>query len=84
MATKKYPIGTKIRFIANEDMCYQAKKDDGKVGKVVGETPYGTVQIFLPDSVKGYNARCTWNTKWENIKPLALKNQQLLFAFMGE
>lgn len=84
MAAKKYPIGTAVIFIANEDMCYQAKQDDGKRGRVIGETSDGKAMICLPDSVKKWGTEYTWNTNWDNIKPLLTKNQQLLFAFMNE
>ncbi len=83
---KKYPIGTKIRFIANNGMCSQARQDDGKVGVVTGETLYGNAEIYLLDSVKesGYDKEHTWNTGWENIKPLIVKGQQLEFEFMSQ
>lgn len=82
MESKKYPIGTKVVFIANESMCYQARQDDGKIGEVIGEV-FGNVRIFLSDSVKGHGCGY-WNTEWKNIKPLVVKGQQLLFAFMEE
>jgi len=83
MAIKKYPIGTKVVFIANKNMCYEAQQDDGKIGKVVKDNSYGLARIFLPDSVKGRNAGF-WNTKWKNIKPVIVKGQQLLFSFMED
>ena len=77
---KTHFIGTKIRFIAHKGMCWSARMDDGKVGKIISKTSYN-VRIFLPDSVKGRN-RGFWNTEWKNIEPLLRKNQQLLFSFM--
>ena len=82
MDDKKYPVGTPIVFIAHKSMCTQAQQDDGKRGKIVGETSYGKVKIFLPNSVKNYGNEITWVTAWKNIKPLLQKNQQLLFSFM--
>lgn len=82
MAAKKYPIGTKIIFIAHAGMCHQARQDDGKKGRIIGETSAGRVKIFLPDSVKNWGTEYTWNTGWDDIKPISVKGQQLLFAFM--
>ena len=82
MSTKKYPVGTTIVFIANSSMCCQAKQDDGKKGKVIGETTDGKAMICLPDSVKKWGTEYTWNTDWDNIKPVITKGQQLLFSFM--
>jgi len=82
MATKKYPVGTQVVFIANPDMCYEARQDDGKVGEIVGESSLTNAIVFLPDSVKTCGKPKTWYTRWENVKPLVRKNQQLLFAFM--
>lgn len=82
MATKKYPIGTKVVFMANADMCYDARQDDGKIGKIIGEGALGSAIVFLPDSVKTYGRKCTWFVRWENVKPILVKNQQLLFSFM--
>ncbi len=83
MVDKKYPIGTRIRFIANESMCHEAKQDDGKIGVVVVGTTSYQIRIFLPDSVKSSTGGY-WSTGRENIKPLAIKGQQLLFSFMDE
>lgn len=80
MATKKYPIGTTVIFMAKKDMCSQAQQDDGKVGEVIESDPWG-VRIFLLESVKGKGCGY-WHTSWENIRPVVKKNQQLLFSFM--
>lgn len=81
MRDKMYPIGTEIIFIAHSGMCSLAIRDDGKRGKVVGETSCGEARIFLPTSVKGWSNEFTWITSWDNIKPIITKNQQLLFDF---
>jgi hypothetical protein len=84
MADKeKYPIGTRVIFIANKNMCYEAKQDDGKIGKIVGESAFtGNAQVFIPDSAKSYGKHKTWYTNWANIKPLRIKGEQLEFEFM--
>ena len=82
MATKEYPIGTKIVFIGNRNMCYEAKQDGGKVGKIVGRSYGGNAIVFLPDSVKSWGKEKTWHTSWKNIKLLIVKGEQLEFAFM--
>ena len=84
MATKKYPIGTKVVFIANADMCYEARQDGGKIGKIVGEGAIDSAVVYLPDSVKNWGRHKTWYTNWKNVKPLVKKNEQLLFAFMDD
>ena len=83
MTAKKYPIGTKIKFVANESMCYLAKQDNGKTGEIIGETSCGNAKIFLINSVKkNSSSEYTWNTGWENIEPVIVKGQQLMFDFM--
>jgi len=82
MGIKKYPRGTKVVFIANEDMCHEAQQDDGKIGQIVGESVLGNAIVYLPDSAKSYGKHKTWYTDWANVKPVMIKGQQLLFAFM--
>lgn len=84
MAAKKYSIGTRVVFMAHADMCYEAQQDNGKVGEVMGESSTGDAMVFLPDSVKNYGKKRTWYTNWKNVKPVLVKNQQLLFEFMSD
>ncbi len=80
---KKYPIGTKIIYKPLDVRFTSAKalEDIGEQGTVVGEASMGNVMIFLPGSTKKKNRQgYTWNTRWENIKPIG--QQQLLFNFM--
>lgn len=76
--TKKYPIGTKIRFLWKVD-------DTGKFGTIVGFHRGGDPVIFLPTSEnvrQGYfnGSKFTWKCKWHEIEPIG--QQQLLFDFM--
>lgn len=78
---KKYPIGTKIKFIGVSYL-----NDGGKVGSIVGYCG-GFPLIFLPESthISDFSTQlipATWQTGWEDIEVLSQKNQQLLFAFM--
>lgn len=82
----KYPIGTRIKFIASERSCLAAKRDDGKEGEVV-EHLMGLIGIYLPES--GNNKRrqrgkkqTTWLTNAKSLQILPPKGQQLLFDFM--
>lgn len=87
MAAKKYPIGTKIRFI-------HPTLDNGKVGKIVGY--YGSsVDIYLPTAhkhiVENYHptlsdgTKFTWHCSWYEIEKLGPEvGEQLLFSFMEE
>ncbi len=84
MEAKKYPIGTAVIFIASKDMCSEARQDDGKIGKIVGKSWSGRAQVYLPNSVKIYGKYKTWCTNWKNVKPVLIKNQQLLFDFMSD
>jgi len=83
MATKKYPIGTPIRFLYK-------REDNGKTGKIVGLRSNGCPIIFLPTADKhtkrnsyptlSDGTKFTWKCSWNEIEPL--KNVQLLFSFM--
>ena len=76
MAIKKYPIGTKIKYVGH------CKKCKGKVGKVVDIWDYGC-NITLPQSLcraAGQDKRLICS--WSDIEPVSVKNEQLLFAFM--
>lgn len=85
MATKKYLIGTKIRFI-------NPTLDTNKIGVIVGISPSGKPDVYLPTAekhvVEGYyptlsnGIRFTWHCRWSEIEPLVIKGQQLLFEFM--
>lgn len=80
---KKFPIGTKIRFIASERSCIPAKRDDGRTGEVV-EHVIDLIGIHLPGSNNNYRSQAketTWLTKARNLRILSRKNQQLTFAF---
>ena len=76
MSNKKYPIGTKIKYIG------YCKKCKGKIGKVVNIWDNG-YNITLPQSLctaagPGKSIICSLS----DIIPVSVKNQQLLFAFM--
>ena len=85
MVTKKYPIGTKIRFI-------NPYIDTGLTGKIVGLTMGWGPDIYLPMAEKhikhgrfpilSNGAKFTWHCRWEEIEPISVKGQQLLFSFM--
>jgi hypothetical protein len=75
---KKYPIGTRIRYIGS------CKKCKNKVGKVV-EMREKTCIIMLPQSPCGiFRHNGTMVCPWSNIEPLTVKGQQLLFEFAYE
>ena len=81
---EKYPIGTKIKFIASEKSCFTAKQDDGKEGEVVNYMG-GLIGIYLPKSGNNsrfHNKQTTWLTRARNLQILPQKNQQLEFNFM--
>jgi len=76
MATKKYPIGTKIRFIYDNF-------DKGKIGTIVGirdEYPL----VFLPTGsgslVRYKGIDYSWKCLWSHIEYVG--QRQLLFEFM--
>ena len=88
MRAKKYPIGTKIRFL-------HSYIDTNKEGVIVGTSNDNRgLDIFLPTAdkhiVDGYyptlsdGTKFTWHCRWDEIEPLVIKNQQLLFSFMEE
>ncbi len=80
---KKYPIGTKIRFM-------HKTLDTGKIGTIVafhGDSP----TVYLPTSCKHIEnnyyptydgVKITWHCGWNDIELLFQKNEQLLFEFM--
>lgn len=81
MDDRKYPIGTKIIYKPNTtSVNSEARKDIGKQGTVIANLG-NQVKIHLPTSEKRNK---TWQTSWKNIKPILVKNQQLLFSFMEE
>ncbi len=90
MATKKYPIGTKIRFIGDSkrkpnEFMYE---DDGLTGKIVG-IEQGYPLIFLPESeyISVFSTKkrpATVQCDWYQIEPLVVKGEQLLFSFMEQ
>ena len=83
--TKKYPIGTKIRFI-------HKTFDNNKEGVIVGIHINGNPDVYLPMAEKHVRdnrhptlpngVKFTWHCHWYEIEPLITKGQQLLFAFM--
>ena len=87
MVVKKYPIGTKIRFL-NRIM------DTGKEGVIVGLTMNRGPDIYLPTAKKHLvdnyrptlsdGTKFTWHCGWDEIEVLVVKCQQLLFPFMSE
>ena len=80
---KKYPIGTKIKYIAN-----LSPFDTGKCGWIVGYPVSGVVEIVIPDSRLALDiyddSLHSWTTHIESIEILSKKNEQLLFEFMYE
>lgn len=83
MSNKKYPIGTKIRYIGKSNGNWWRK---GWTGTLVG-TVNNFPLIYLPKSTftsdfSTIECRVTVQTNWDIIEPLIVKNQQLLFAFM--
>ena len=76
MSNKKYPIGTKIKYIGSCEGC------KNKIGEII-EACENTCYVILPKST------CSMmeNTgkvicSWSDIVPMLIKNQQLLFSFM--
>ena len=87
MSNKKYPIGTKIKYV-EPDPTDIASKDIGKIGKIVGYHGWNCPAIFLPES-KHISCESTpqtpvsWACGWDSVEILlSQKNEQLLFAFM--
>ena len=85
MKTKKYPIGTKIRFL-------HPRIDTNKVGTIVGLSVDRGPDIYLPTAEKHTvgdrhptlddGTKFTWHCAWDEIEILVLKGQQMLFEFM--
>ena len=85
MVTKKYPIGTRIKFI-------HPRLDTGLTGKIVGLSVGGGPDIYLPMAEKHVKydrhptlsdgTKFTWHCNWEEIELISIKGQQLLFSFM--
>lgn len=85
---KKYPIGTKVKYVGCSTQNSEIAKDVGKVGKVVGYHWHNPI-IFLSESkhMSCYSTEQTpasWETGWCALKILPQKNQQLLFDFAYE
>lgn len=80
MATKKYPIGTKIRFIYNN-------YDRGKTGTIVGLRKHdGCPYIYLPSGQLA-SSRCngkvySYVCLWGHIERHVEIGEQLLFEFV--
>ena len=78
MNAKKYPVGTKIKYIGH---CAKCK---GKAGKVVEVRGHICV-ITLPQSPCGvFHYNGTMQCPWQDIEPVAVKGEQLLFSFMSD
>ena len=80
--TKKYPIGTKIKFLSDGS-------DKDKTGEIVA-IQHDMPIIFLPkgdNNVRLNNVRLidgltvTWLCGWDEIKPI--RQGQLMFDFMN-
>lgn len=82
---KKYPIGTKVKYVGNS--VWDETDDKGKIGTIVNfhcEFPI----IFLPESlhVSSFSTPdipASWETGWDCLEILPQKNEQLLFSFMS-
>ena len=74
MSDKKYPIGTKVKYIGGCKSC------GGHTGKVI-QVYENVCRITLPHSscsgASGGSITCVWS----DIERLIKKNEQLLFAF---
>lgn len=86
---KKYPIGTKIKWVLDACLANNiAKKDIGKLGVIVGYNKGDCPLIFLPKS-EHLSSNSTqavpisWWATWNTIEILPQKNEQLLFSFMN-
>jgi len=78
MATKKYPIGTLIRYMG---YCTKCK---GKVGKIV-EIHDNYCYIVLPQSTcSTFTSTGKAMCSWDDLELLVKKNEQLEFAFMND
>jgi len=87
MNDKKYPIGTKIRFLYKE-------ADTNKIGTIVAISSWGNPVIFLPTAEKHISGgnypklrngtKYSWKCTWYEIEKVAEKNQQLYFDSIYE
>lgn len=75
MAAKRYPIGTKIKYIGHCGKC------KNKIGKIVGVSEH-LCWLNLPKSTCCPKPTSKAYAKWSEIMPIVAKNQQLLFSFM--
>ena len=87
MAVKKYPIGTKIRYIG---LCAYSSREDftGMTGTIVGIVT-GFPLVYLPKAVhisehSTIERPATIQTGWNRIERLTQKGEQLLFSFMEQ
>lgn len=71
---KKYPIGTKVKFIGS---CKKCSGNTGKITQVYGET----CQMTMPYSSCSGVTNGTIICRWDEIEILVVKGQQLLFDF---
>ena len=84
---KKYPIGTKIRFLYRW-------ADTNKIGTLVAISDFGNHIIYFPTGDRYLSRQgsltlpngieFTWYCKWHEIEAVLLPNEQLLFSFMDE
>ena len=82
---KKYPVGTKIRYINGENSWHDFYEKKGTIVNIIRGYPL----IYLPDSVEHscfstIDTPATIQCRWYEIEPLIIKNQQLLFSFMQQ
>ena len=78
MNDKKYPIGTKIKYIGYCENC------KNKIGEII-KVRENNCTIILPKSTCSMMKRLGRVTcSWSDIELAVRKNQQLLFAFMDE
>jgi len=80
MATKKYPVGTKIKYKG----C--SLQDVGKEGTIVGYADDEIIWVVVPHSdvalsIYG-NHMHKWTTRLKDVEILSTPNLQLLFDFM--
>lgn len=86
MADKKYPVGTKIKYIGIHRILFEGEKFTGMIGKVVGiEEGYPLIYLPKATAVSQYSTKkrpATIQTAWCRIEKLVQKNEQLLFSFV--
>jgi len=88
MATKKYPVGTKIRYIiGTKDSWHDFYGKTGIIVDIIDKCPL----IYLPDSVykdgscfSTVDRPATIQCGWDDIELLVMKNEQLMFGFMSD